>query len=80
MWYLTGGGEAAETTGATVGECLEQLIAQYPGLETLVFYKDGTLQTFIEIYVNQRAAYPNELEWPVTDGDEIHLMMMISGG
>jgi len=80
MWYLADNRETVETTGATVGECVNQLITRYPGLADLVFYKDGTLQTFVEVYVNRRAAYPNELERPVTDGDEIHLMMTIAGG
>ena len=80
MYYLTENNESVETSGSTVGECLEQLIAKYPGLRELIFYKDGRLQTFIEIYVNRRAAYPNELQRIVDDGDEIHLMMTIAGG
>jgi molybdopterin converting factor small subunit len=80
MWYLVDEKEVVETFGNTVGECLDQLIAGYPGLRELVFYKDGRLQTFIEIYVNRKAAYPNELERTVNDGDEIHLMMTVAGG
>jgi molybdopterin converting factor small subunit len=80
MWYLADDNETVETTGKTVGECLEQVVSRYPGLRELVFYKDGGLQTFVEIYVNRRAAYPNELEWTVKDDDEIHLTMTISGG
>lgn len=80
LYYLTGNNEVVETTGGTVGECIEQLIAQYPALRELVFYKDGQLQTFIEIYLNRKAAYPDELTCKVEDGDEIHLIMTIAGG
>jgi molybdopterin converting factor small subunit len=80
LWYLADNNETAETTGETVGECIERLIGRYPGLQDLIFYNNGMLQTFIEIYVNRKAAYPNELEWPVKDGDEIHVMMTIAGG
>jgi molybdopterin converting factor small subunit len=80
MCYLTENKETVETGGSTVGECLGQLTARYPGLRELIFYKDGGLQTFIEIYVNGRAAYQNELERGLDDGDEIHLLMMIAGG
>jgi molybdopterin converting factor small subunit len=73
MCYLAGNNEAVETVGSTVGECIEQLIARYPTLRGLVFYKDGQLQTFIEIYVNRKAAYPDELGRKIEDGDEIHL-------
>ena len=80
MCYLAGNNEAVETVGSTVGECIEQLIARYPALRELVFYQDGPLQTFIEIYVNRKAAYPDELGRKVEDGDEIHLTMTIAGG
>jgi molybdopterin converting factor small subunit len=80
MSYLAGCNETVETSGDTVGECIEQLIARYPALRELVFYKDGQLQTFIEIYVNRKEAYPNELIRKVVDGDEIHLTMTIAGG
>ena len=80
MCYLAGGNEVVETAGSTVGQCIEQLIARHPGLKELVFYKDGQLQTFIEIYVNRKAAYPGELVRRVEDGDEIHLTITIAGG
>jgi len=34
----------------------------------------------IEVYVNLKSAYPNELAIPVKDGDEIHLTVMLTGG
>ena len=80
MCYLAGNDEAVETTGSTVGECIEQLLARHPVLRELIFYKDGQLQTFIEIYVNRKAAYPDELGRKVKDGDEIHMTMTIAGG
>jgi molybdopterin converting factor small subunit len=80
MSYMIGDNEVVETTGGAVGECIEQLIVRYPALRELIFYKDGQLQTFIEIYVNRKAAYPDELSRKVKDGDEIHLTMTIAGG
>jgi molybdopterin converting factor small subunit len=80
MWDLADNNEIVEVAGQTVGECLDKLIVRYPGLKDLIFYKDGSLQTFIEIFVNRRVAYHNELEWVVEDGDEIHLSMTIAGG
>ena len=80
MYYLTDNQEIIEVTGNTVGECLRQLITLYPGIGELIFYKDGQLQTFIEIYINRMTASPNELVRAVKDGDEIHLMMTVAGG
>ena len=80
MCHLSDNNEIVEITGYTVGECILQLIDMYPGLKDLVFDKDGVLKPFIEIWVNRTAAYPNELERNVEDGDEIHLLITIAGG
>ena len=80
MSYLAGNNDVVVTAGGTVGECIEQLLARHPALRELVFYKDGQLQTFIEIYVNRKAAYPDELNRKVADGDAIHLTITIAGG
>ena len=80
MAYLAGNNDVVETSGSTVGECIGQLIARFPPLRELIFYKDGQLQTFIEIYVNRKAAYPYELRRKVQDGDDIHLAITIAGG
>jgi molybdopterin converting factor small subunit len=80
MAYLACNNDFVETAGSTVGECIEQLIARHPALRELIFYRDGHLQTFMEIYVNRKAAYPDELNHKVEDGDEIHLTLTIAGG
>ena len=80
MSYLAANNDVVEADGGTIGECIEQLITQYPALKDLIFYKDGQLQTFIEIYLNRKAAYPDELRRKVKAGDEIHLTLTIAGG
>ena len=80
MAYLAGETDVVETTGSTVGECIERLMARYPALKDLIFHREGSLQTFVEIYVNRKAACPDELSHKVADGDEIHLTLTIAGG
>jgi len=80
LCHLADGNEIVETSGDSVGDCIRQLIARCPALEEFIFYKDGQLQTFIEIYLNRKAAYPDELGRKVKDGDEIHLILTIAGG
>ena len=80
MYDRVDGRESVEARGNTVGECVGQLLDQYPGLHDLIFYKDGSLQSFLEIYVNRRAAGPDELSKPVRDGDDIHLIITVAGG
>ena len=77
---FTNGLEAVEVKGNTVGDCLDQLIEQYPGMREGLFDKKGKLLNVVEVYVNNESAYPEELEKPVKDGDEIHLILMLAGG
>ena len=76
----TEGKEVIEVDGSTVGECLKKLTDQYPDLEKELFDKKGKLASVLEVYLNGESAYPNELEKPVNDGDEIHLLAMLAGG
>ena len=38
------------------------------------------LLSYIDIYVNRESAYPEELNKPVKDGDELHIVIIIGGG
>ena len=77
---FTDGLEVVPVEGKTVGECLNQLIKQFPGMEKALFAKKDKLLNNVEIYLNHASAYPNELLKPVKDDDEIHLLVMLTGG
>jgi molybdopterin converting factor small subunit len=76
----TNGLEVVEVKGNNVGDCLNHLVQQFPGMEKALFAKKDKLHNIVEIYVNHATAYPNELVKPVKDGDEIHLVVMLAGG
>jgi molybdopterin converting factor small subunit len=76
----TNGLEVVTVEGGTVGECLNQLIKQFSGMEKALFAKKDKLQNNVEVFVNDATAYPNELVKPVKDGDDIHLVIMLAGG
>jgi molybdopterin converting factor small subunit len=77
---FTDGLDVVAVEGNTVGECLDQLVKQFPKMEQALFAKKDKLLNIVEVYVNQSSAYPNELAKPVKDGDEIHLILMLAGG
>lgn len=77
---FTNGLELVTVEGSTVGECLNQLIRQFPGMGKALFSKKDKLQSNVEVFINDATAYPNELVKPVKDGDEIHLVVMLAGG
>jgi len=78
--YLVNGVEVAEVNGSTVGECLEDLIKQFPNIKQLLFTKSGKLDMFRDIYVNGESIYPEGLAKPVQDGDELYIAILVAGG
>jgi molybdopterin converting factor small subunit len=76
----TNGLEVVAVEGNTVGECLNHLIKQFPGMEKALFAKKDKLLNVVEVFINHETAFPNELIKPVKDGDEIHLVIMLAGG
>jgi molybdopterin synthase sulfur carrier subunit len=77
---FTNGLDVVTAEGSTVGECLNHLIRQFPGMEKALFAKKDKLLNVVEVFVNDATAYPNELAKPVKDGDEINLLVMLAGG
>ena len=77
---LTSGQATVKVEGNTVGQCLEGLVKQFPKIKPQLFDKQGKLHNYVEIYVNQESAYPEELAKAVRDGDELHITMIIAGG
>lgn len=77
---FAGGKSEVMVEGATVGACLEALIEQFPALRDVLFDGPVRLQRNIEIYLNMESAYPDELRKPTSDGDRIHVTLMLAGG
>ena len=72
--------DVVEVNGSTVGQCLEQLVAQLPEIKKELFERDGKLLDYVNIYVNRESAYPKELAKAVKDGDELHILFIVAGG
>jgi molybdopterin converting factor small subunit len=69
-----------EVEGRTVGECLKSIIKLRPDMEKKMFGKNGALKGYVEILVNGQGATPNELAYPVKDGDALAVLVFLSGG
>ena len=72
--------EAVEVNGSTIGGCLGYLVKQFPGIEKMLFDKNGKLLSYVGIYINGEDTYPDELAKPVKDGDELYILYIIGGG
>jgi molybdopterin converting factor small subunit len=76
-----GGQKQVEVTGGSVGEALDALIAAFPGLRDQLLTDDGSLNRFVNVYVNGRdVRYEQELATPVGDQDTIILLPAMAGG
>ena len=77
----TGGQAVVQAQGSTIGEVLQSLVGQYPGVEGQVFNEDGSLHRFVNVYVNDDdVRYLSALETPVKDGDEVSILPAVAGG
>jgi molybdopterin synthase sulfur carrier subunit len=78
--HITEGKNVLEVEGKTVGQCLEDMVQQYPELKEWLYSEEGDLSNLYEVYVNMESAQPERLAKPVRDGDEIHIVIIIAGG
>ena len=76
-----GNQKQVEVTGATVGEALDALIGQFPSLRDQLLTGEGTLNRFVNVYVNGRdVRYEQELATSVSETDTIVLLPAMAGG
>jgi molybdopterin synthase sulfur carrier subunit len=64
--------------GATVGQVLDDLDRQFPGLRFRIIDEQDHVRTHVKVFVNLDSI--EDLATPVTETDEIHVMGALSGG
>ena len=78
---LTQGKAVVEAEGKTLWEVIETLEGDFPGIKAKLCDENGSLKKNINIYINrQDIRYLNGKESGVRDGDQIILLMAVSGG
>ena len=76
-----GGARELDVAGATVGEVLDGLVAQFPALREQLLTEDGELNRFVNVYLNgQDVRYLDGRGTPVEDRDEVRLLPAMAGG
>lgn len=76
-----GNQKKVEVSGATVGQALDSLIELFPSLKEQILTEDGSLNRFVNVYVNGRdVRYEQELATLVEGNDEIILLPAMAGG
>jgi hypothetical protein len=80
LQQLTGPGNRVEATGGTIGECLKDLVRQFPGAEKLLFDESGRILKHVFVYINAESTHPPALSAPVKVGDALLIAVLVTGG
>jgi molybdopterin converting factor small subunit len=80
MREQAGGKAEVDVTGTTVKAALDDLVRQYPGLQSKLF-DGGKLRPYINVFLNDEdIRYLDEMDTPVTDGVIVALIPAVAGG
>ena len=77
---VTGDPDELRVEGGTVGECLTDLVRRYPQAEPFMFDADGKLHKRFYVFVNQESLFKADFDSPVTDRDELILVVLATAG
>lgn len=76
-----GGQSTVSANGATIGEVLNDLVTNYPGMAGQVLTEDGTLHRFVNVYVDDDdVRYLEQLDTKVPDGATVSILPAVAGG
>ena len=80
----TGGEKAVQASGSTLGELIDDLESNHPGIkDRLIEDKDGSsdLRRFVNLYVNDEdVRFTGGLETGLSDGDQVVVLPAVAGG
>jgi sulfur-carrier protein adenylyltransferase/sulfurtransferase len=78
---FTGGHDAVELAGGTVGEVLDGLLRTHAGLKRHLVQEDGRLRNFVNLYLNDTDIRQlQSTETTVHEGDVLTIVPSIAGG
>ena len=77
----TGGAEAVQAEGTTVGALVADLDKRHPGIRDRICDESGAVRRFVNIFVNgEDIRFLQNLETAVKSGDEVSVVPAIAGG
>lgn len=78
---LTDNQEKVTVSGLSVGEALDDLGRQYPGITERICDNQGELRRFVNLFVNgEDVRFEGGKAAAVKDGDELSIVPAIAGG
>jgi MoaD family protein len=78
---LTNDQPTVECEGRTIGQLLDSLEANCPGIKNRLCDDKGELRRFVNFYVNSEdIRFLQGVDTPLSDGDEVSIIPAIAGG
>lgn len=74
----TGGADAIDVEGGTLGEVVDALDARYPGIAFRVIDEQGNVRRHMHVFVGEGKA--TDRATPIPDAAEIYIVGALSGG
>ncbi len=69
-----------EVEGSTVGQCLDDLVKQFPDLKPIILDPQGKPWPTIFISINLNSPRSEPLMQTITEKDELYIILIAAGG
>ena len=77
----TNGQNKVESAGANIGELIENLEAQYPGVKSRLCDENGQIKRYVNVFVNgEEIRTLQGSETLIADKDEVSIIPAMAGG
>ena len=78
---VTNGADKAEVEEGSLSSIMSSLDAQFPGIQGRLCNDDGTLRSFVNIYINgEDIRFLDGLNSEAKSGDEVSIVPAVAGG
>ena len=76
-----GGQATVKAEGETIGQILEALVSEYPGMAGQLVTETGEMHRFVNVYVNDEdVRFLGSLDAKLADGDSVTILPAVAGG
>lgn len=78
---LTNGVDKTDVEGGTLGACIGELEARFPGIKDRLLDESGQMRYFVNVYLNgEDVRFLEGLDTPTKSGDELSIVPAVAGG
>lgn len=70
-----------EGSGGNIGELIENLEVQYPGIKSRLCDEDSQIKRYVNVFINgEEIRTLQGIETPISDKDEVSIVPAMAGG